>query len=104
MRIESNKDQREGAILVFTIVTTIFLPLSFVSSFFGMNTIDIRNQDRPQWIFWASAVPLTVLVVGISLLVAQKIESVKDSWSNFMARWENPRSETYGMALQTMLA
>lgn len=34
------------AILVFTIVTIIFLPLSFVSSFFGMNFSDIRDMGK----------------------------------------------------------
>lgn len=87
MRIESNKDRQEGAILVFTIVTIIFLPLSFVASFFGMNTIDIRNQDNPQWVFWASAVPLTAVVVGFSLFVARKIDSIKETWSSIIARW-----------------
>ncbi|KAL8650306.1 MAG: hypothetical protein Q9210_003902, partial [Variospora velana] len=61
-RIESNRDRQEGAILVFTIVTIIFLPLSFVSSFFGMNVADIREMGTRQWVFWASAVPLTALV------------------------------------------
>ncbi|KAL8987816.1 MAG: hypothetical protein Q9169_008650, partial [Polycauliona sp. 2 TL-2023] len=60
-RIESNRDRQEGAILVFTIVTIIFLPLSFVSSFFGMNTSDIRSMSRPQWVFWAAAIPLTTI-------------------------------------------
>jgi Mg2+ and Co2+ transporter CorA len=43
------------AILVFTIVTIVFLPLSFVSSYLGMNTADIRNMDRSQGIFWIVA-------------------------------------------------
>ncbi|KAL8887704.1 MAG: hypothetical protein Q9215_004776 [Flavoplaca cf. flavocitrina] len=47
-RIESNKDRQENAILIFTFVTIIFLPLSFVSSFFGINTSDIRDMATPQ--------------------------------------------------------
>ncbi|KAL9010279.1 MAG: hypothetical protein Q9173_004768 [Seirophora scorigena] len=87
-RIESNRDRQEGAILVFTIVTIIFLPLSFVSSFFGMNVADIRDMARPQWVFWASAVPLTALVVGISFFVARKIEPLKDWWQGVAGRWK----------------
>ncbi|KXT14936.1 hypothetical protein AC579_3067 [Pseudocercospora musae] len=34
------------AILVFTVVTIIFLPLNFVSSFFGMNFSDIRDMEK----------------------------------------------------------
>ncbi|SMY19106.1 unnamed protein product [Zymoseptoria tritici ST99CH_1A5] len=58
------------AILVFTVVTIIFLPLNFVSSFFGINTADIRDMTYNQWIFWAVAVTVTACVVGSSILVA----------------------------------
>ncbi|KAL8673620.1 MAG: hypothetical protein Q9168_001975 [Polycauliona sp. 1 TL-2023] len=34
------------AVMVFTIVTVIFLPLSFVSSYFGMNTADVRISSK----------------------------------------------------------
>ena len=46
-----------------------------------MNTTDIRDTKFPQWIFWVSALPLTILVVVISLFVAHKIESLKDFWT-----------------------
>ena len=62
-QIESNKDRQESAIITFTIVTIIFLPLSFVSGIFGMNTHDIRNLSLSQWIYWITAIPLTVMVV-----------------------------------------
>ncbi|KAI9805645.1 MAG: hypothetical protein M1833_005137 [Piccolia ochrophora] len=58
------------AILVFTIVTVVFLPLSFVSSFFGMNTVDIRTMRGTQALFWAMAMGLTTLVVGATSFVA----------------------------------
>ncbi len=58
------------AILVFTVVTLLFLPLSFVSSFFGMNVIDIRNTQQTQWVFWVTAMVTTVVVVGVSVVVA----------------------------------
>ncbi|KAL8857722.1 MAG: hypothetical protein Q9178_005757 [Gyalolechia marmorata] len=99
LRVESSKDRQEAAILVFTIVTIIFLPLSFVSSFFGMNTTDIRDTKFPQWIFWVSALPLTILVVVISLFVAHKIEPLKDLWTRVQdklaAYQEGRRTEMY---------
>jgi CorA-like Mg2+ transporter protein len=58
------------AVLVFTIITIIFLPLSFVASVFGMNTIDIRQMTSSQSLFWIVAVSLTVGVVAFSVLVA----------------------------------
>ncbi|KAL8813811.1 MAG: hypothetical protein Q9223_006928 [Gallowayella weberi] len=88
LRIESSKDRQEAAIVVFTVVTIIFLPLSFVTSFFGMNTTDIRDTNYPQWIFWATALPLTIAVVAIALFVAQKMEPVKDLWSRFSEKWD----------------
>ncbi|KAK0878679.1 hypothetical protein LTR87_007540 [Friedmanniomyces endolithicus] len=58
------------AILVFTVVTIIFLPLSFVASFFGMNVTDIRNTTRTQSLFWVVAVCLTFGVVSLSIFLA----------------------------------
>jgi hypothetical protein len=58
------------AILVFTIVTIIFLPLSFISSFFGMNFSDIRDMEHTQRLFWLVAGCLTVGTVGFSLFLA----------------------------------
>ncbi|KXT00199.1 hypothetical protein AC578_7025 [Pseudocercospora eumusae] len=64
------KESRETAIYVFTIVTVIFLPLSFVSSVFGMNTKDIRNLNSNQWLFWVVAIPLTAFVTIVSWIIA----------------------------------
>ncbi|KAK6355866.1 hypothetical protein TWF718_000245 [Orbilia javanica] len=75
----SVKDEDNGkAILVFTIVTTIFLPLNFVTSFFGMNTTDIRDIDRDQRIFWTTAIPVTVVVLGLSISWAYFGDSIQD--------------------------
>ena len=66
--IESNKDRQEAAIYAFTIVTVIFLPLSFVSSLLGMNTSDIRDMKQGQWLYWGAAIPLTGLIIILCLL------------------------------------
>lgn len=58
------------AILVFTIVTIIFLPLSFVTSFFGMNFSDIRDMESTQRLFWIIASSLTVGTVGFAIFLA----------------------------------
>lgn len=58
------------AILTFTIVTIIFLPLNFVSSFFGMNVADVRDMSSTQDLFWLVACCVTVAVTGASLLFA----------------------------------
>lgn len=58
------------AILVFTVVTIIFLPLNFISSYFGQNFSDIRNMETSQWLFWPIAICITVGVAGASLVLA----------------------------------
>jgi len=68
--MESNKDRHDAAIYAFTIVTIIFLPLSFVAGLLGMNTQDIRNLQAKQWLFWAIGVPLTAIVIVVALIWA----------------------------------
>jgi Mg2+ and Co2+ transporter CorA len=63
---------------VFTIVTLVFLPLSFVASFMGMNTSDIRNQTANQSLFWIVALPLTAVVVILALVIGYKYEIMRD--------------------------
>lgn len=58
------------AILVFTVVTIIFLPLNFVTSFFGMNTQDIRDMTATQSLFWLVAICVTAGVLGSSIFLA----------------------------------
>jgi Mg2+ and Co2+ transporter CorA len=43
--LEIAEEGQSKAILAFTLVTIVFLPLSFVASLFGMNTTDIRNTE-----------------------------------------------------------
>jgi hypothetical protein len=68
--IEIAEEGNSKAILIFTLVTIIFLPLSFVSSVFGMNTSDIRNMTNSQGVFWSIALPVTATVGGLSMLAA----------------------------------
>lgn len=68
--VNLRQEDHGQAILVFTLVTVIFLPLSFLSSFFGMNVSDIRGMQNTQWVFWSAAVVLTASVVGMSCALA----------------------------------
>lgn len=65
--IDWTKDRQENAIYAFTIVTVVFLPLSAISSIFGMNTNDIRNMDVGQWVYWVVALPTTFLIIIMGL-------------------------------------
>ncbi|KAL8809815.1 MAG: hypothetical protein Q9223_007872, partial [Gallowayella weberi] len=46
-------ESNNRAILVFTGVTIIFLPLSFFTSYFGMNLKGVVDTDRTERFFWA---------------------------------------------------
>src|SRR5438046_5032891 len=81
-----NKDKQEAAIYMFTIVTIIFLPISTVASVLGMNTRDIRNMDKPQWVFWAAAIPLTTLVIVVSLFASGSFQWRKDASEKIVIR------------------
>ena len=62
-KMDFAKDRQENAIFAFTLVTIIFLPLSAISSIFGMNTTDVRDMESSQWLYWAVALPVTVAVI-----------------------------------------
>ncbi|KAM0509524.1 hypothetical protein ACHAP6_005195 [Verticillium nonalfalfae] len=66
-KVIGTKDKQEQAIYIFTLVTIIFLPLSAVSSIFGMNTSDVRDMESGMWTYWAVAIPVTLLVILLGL-------------------------------------
>ena len=76
--LEINEEDHGKAIMVFTVVTVIFLPLSFVTSYMGMNTVDIRDMNQGQGLFWSVAIPLTVVTVGICLLIGYNGDGIRD--------------------------
>jgi Mg2+ and Co2+ transporter CorA len=87
MSVEILDDDHGKAILVFTIVTLVFLPLSFVTGYLGMNTVDIRNSNIGQGIYWAIALPVTGLVVLLALLVAYKYDDMREGVDGLKRRF-----------------
>jgi len=79
-QVELEMENQGKAILVFTIVTLIFLPLSFVTSFLGMNVSDIRTMERGQSVFWIAGLSLTALVVSLSFLAAFYSEQIRKTF------------------------
>ncbi|RSL99797.1 hypothetical protein CDV31_012048 [Fusarium ambrosium] len=71
--VEVLEENHGKAIRVFTIVTLFFLPLSFVSSFMGMNTMDIRDMEHNQTIYWTAAVPVTVGTMALALMLSATV-------------------------------
>lgn len=80
--LEINEEDHGKAIMVFTIVTVIFLPLSFVTSFLGMNTTDIRDMGSSSTLFWAIAVPLTAVTMGSVLYIGYNGDDLRDACSS----------------------
>ncbi|KAK0718984.1 hypothetical protein B0T21DRAFT_374543 [Apiosordaria backusii] len=64
---------RQGrAIMMFTVITIIFLPLSFIASIFGMNNYEFGGSDNP-WSVWDQLefiLPISFGVIFISVVVA----------------------------------
>ncbi|KAK2624167.1 hypothetical protein QTJ16_006117 [Diplocarpon rosae] len=84
-KIDSNKDRQEAAIYAFTIVTIIFLPLGTVAAIMGMNTTDVRDMPFSQWVYWATALPLTFLVIAMCLAWAGELNNF---WGGFRKLWK----------------
>lgn len=84
------KDKQENAIFAFTLVTIIFLPLSAVSSIFGMNTADVRDMEASQWLYWAISLPLTLVIIVAGLWWMGELPNI--------AKWimRKPREVTRG--------
>jgi len=100
--LEINEEDHGKAIMVFTVVTVIFLPLSFVTSYFGMNASDIRDMNETQAVFWSVAIPLTCVTVGSCLLIGYNGDSIRDLISDMyrkMMRKERDIVEASGITV-----
>ena len=97
-KIDSNRDRQESAIYAFTIVTIVFLPLSTVAGFLGMNTYDVRNMKNNQWVFWAAALPLTFIIISLCLIWAGELNNF---WTGFANLWRHGSGGRKGGYLPT---
>ena len=90
--VETFQDDNSKAIYVFTIVTVLFVPMSFVASFFGMNVIGISNTVTTLTHFWTISLSLTFgLVIPCTILAlkgeevyflgARMTRALRQSWS-----------------------
>lgn len=77
------QEDQGKAVLVFTIVTVVFTPLSFVTSYLGMNTADIRDMSSSQTLFWVISAPLTVVIITIILFVAFQVDRIREAFDAF---------------------
>lgn len=87
--VEITEEDHGKAIWVFTTVTTVFLPLSFVTSYFGMNTADMRYTNSTQALFWAIGLPSTVVIVGVALFLAYRTDDIRQWYHEYVKRLAN---------------
>lgn len=85
--IEQNQIAIDGevnnkAILLFIVVTTIFLPLSFFTSYLGMNLSDIRDTHMTQNFFWAICGSITTAIATVILIFGFKSRIYRLLWTH----------------------
>ena len=74
--VETLADDQGRAIFIFTFITILFLPLSFVATFFGMNVEGINPTSSTTSHFWAISAPLTGGIFFLCLIFVFKGEQV----------------------------
>ena len=66
------------SVMIFTAITIIFLPLSFFTSYFGMNLTDIVNTAHTSSYFWVVAGPVSGIIVIAIFAIMKFLSVVKD--------------------------
>ncbi|KAK5624881.1 hypothetical protein RRF57_000597 [Xylaria bambusicola] len=66
-------DTMNKAILLFTGITVVFLPLSFITSYLGMNLRDIRETTIDQVWFWKYLGSTGLVISAASILYTSRI-------------------------------
>lgn len=84
--VETLQDDNGRAIFIFTFITVLFLPLSFVAGFFGMNLSGISGTTQSTSHFWYIALPVTA---GIMALCGFVIFAGEDLWFAFKLMPQN---------------
>jgi Mg2+ and Co2+ transporter CorA len=88
--IEVRKESNSKAIIIFTIVTVVFLPLSFVTSYLGMNSVDIREGTFNQSLFWMIAIPSAAGLIFFLWAVIKFRRRVKRFWMLLLEKVTSP--------------
>ncbi|KAF2149540.1 ankyrin [Myriangium duriaei CBS 260.36] len=93
------RDQAAGTarqsqtIMVFTIVTIVFLPLSFIASFFTINIGDFpRSGAENNWALPMDYVSKFIFGIGFAIsipliLIALQLDRIVDAWRTLMKKW-----------------
>lgn len=82
-RVEVLDEDNSKAIFIFTVVAATFLPLYSFTSYFEMNSNVIRDINKSYSTFWAVAIPFTLAVVTLAILVAHRRDWAREWLSTF---------------------
>ena len=63
-------DSQNKAIFLFTGVTIVFMPLSFFTSYFGMNLKGVGDTDRGETYFWQVCGTISFIIIGLTAMFA----------------------------------
>jgi len=66
------------SVMIFTAITIIFLPLSFFTSYFGMNLTDISKTNHELRYFWSVAGPTSGGIVLVVFAIAKFLSVVRE--------------------------
>ena len=85
--LEELKQNQISGIIGFLVA--IYVPISFVSSYFGMNTVEILTGNVHTSLFWQIAIPLMVITIMLPLslsIIARITRALSLSASAFSLR------------------
>lgn len=80
-------DSQNKAVLLFTGVTVVFLPLSFFTSYFGMNLRGVADTDKDENYFWAVCGSIAFLMVLVLVGYAFRRDVGRRVEVEWRARW-----------------
>ena len=75
--VRSSRSQSRS-VMIFTAITIIFLPLSFFTSYFGMNLTDIVKTSRTSTYFWGIAGLVSGSIVIAIFAIMKFLNVLKD--------------------------
>ncbi|ROV91125.1 hypothetical protein VSDG_07824 [Cytospora chrysosperma] len=82
------------SVMIFTIFTVLFLPLSFFTSLFGMNTFEWGGSGNlPLRTIGSIALPASVLLIVVTMVAAWSI-SARKAFKNMMRRVQTYQKRT----------
>ncbi|KAM7212468.1 hypothetical protein V8F06_012155 [Rhypophila decipiens] len=92
---EMTKDEGGRAILIFTITTIVFLPLSFVASYLSMNGGPGETLDwkATQALFWQIAAPLAAVIIVLCVGLTYKAAGMGDFFGRWVSDWRGDKGE-----------